>query len=112
MTNKFQHLKKHEKTNTVDEFIEQASDIIAIDEDNKKSSDSGGDILLSVSAKLNRHECEKPIQLYLDKNLAIKISKYTTGNKQATINYLLNEAVDKIIDVGELRVITKILGRS
>lgn len=102
------HHKNRSKTGapkSIDEFIEGANSIVSSKEAIKKPSQE--DILLSFSGRIDReNECEnKPVLLYLKKDIAYDIDHYCHGNKQGIMNYLLRKGLDELIKNNKLQLV-------
>jgi hypothetical protein len=96
---------KSNKPKSLDDFIEDANNIIKSREAIKKPSQE--DILLSFSGRIDReNECEKkPVLLYLKKDIVSDIEHYCHGNKQGIMNYLLRKGLDELIKNNKLQLV-------
>jgi len=101
MNNRFGHLKKRSKTpKNVEEFIEAAEKPKRVRVARRQRKKEG--VLLSVSGKMDRGiECDKPIRLFIKKDINQDIDKFCTGNKQGIINFLIRKGLDEIIKDGK-----------
>jgi len=89
----------------VDDFIEAANVIRKSDEAVKKTS--ADDILLSFAGRIDReNECvNKPVLLYLKKDVSLDIEHYCHGNKQGIMNYLIRKGLDELIKLNKLQMV-------
>jgi hypothetical protein len=87
---------------SLEEFIEGANKENVAHIARKRPSKKN--LLLSISGRENMSKYEKPILVYIKRDIKEDIEKYCAGSNQSIINYLLRKGLDNLIREGTLIV--------
>lgn len=85
----------HKKFKTMEEFIEGADKETTARKARKRPSKEN--LLLSIAGRGSMEDYDKPILIYIRRDIQQDIEKHCAGSKQGIINYLLRKGLDDLI---------------
>jgi hypothetical protein len=87
--------QEKKKFRTIEEFIEGANTETTARRARKRPSKEN--LLLSIAGRGSMEDYDKPILIYIKRDIRQDIEKHCVGSKQGIINYLLRRGLDDLI---------------